>query len=254
MFKTIVNAFKDADMRKKMLFTLMIIIIFRIGSVIPVPFLDADVLRQLMNNATTGDNAGSFFGMMNMFSGGAFAKGTLFALSIQPSINASIIMQLLTVIIPSLEKMSKEGEEGRKKMEGIQRYLTVAIGVLQAFMYYLWLRNSGVALYRDGFAGTLTAFIIVMVLTAGTALIMWMGDQINDKGIGQGTSIILFAGMVARLPMLVQVLWGYLDVAIKSGGQTGATYDMLKNSMGGRDPWLFYIFVPLFLVMYFTMM
>lgn len=254
MFKTIVNAFKDSDMRKKMFFTLMIIIIFRIGSVIPVPFLDADVLRQLMNNATTGDNAGSFFGMMNMFSGGAFAKGTLFALSIQPSINASIIMQLLTVIIPSLEKMSKEGEEGRKKMEGIQRYLTVAIGVLQAFMYYLWLRNSGVALYRDGFAGTLTAFIIVMVLTAGTALIMWMGDQINDKGIGQGTSIILFAGMVARLPMLVQVLWGYLDVAIKSGGQTGATYDMLKNSMGGRDPWLFYIFVPLFLVMYFTMM
>ena len=254
MFKTIINAFKDSEMRKKMFFTLMIIIIYRIGSVIPVPFLNADALRKLMNNATTGDNAGSFFGMMNMFSGGAFAKGTLFALSIQPSINASIIMQLLTVIIPSLEKMSKEGEEGRKKMEGIQRYLTVAIGILQASMYYLWLRNSYVALYREGFAGTLTAFIIVMVLTAGTALIMWMGDQINDKGIGQGTSIILFAGMVARLPLLVQVLWGYLDAAIKANGQTGAIYEMMKSQLGGRDPWLFYIFVPLFLVMYFTMM
>ncbi len=256
MFKTIINAFKDADMRKKMLFTLMIIIIFRIGSVIPVPFLDAEALRQLMNTATTGQNSGSFFSMMNMMSGNAFSKGTLFALSIQPSINASIIMQLLTVIIPSLEKLSKEGEEGRKRMEAIQRYLTVVIGILQAFMYYLWLKNSGVALYgdKDGFAGILTGFIIVLTLTAGTALIMWMGDQINDKGVGQGTSIILFAGMVARVPMLVQVLMEYIQKA-GTPKEPAAVYEAVKYQVsGGRDPWLFYIFVPLFLVIYFTMM
>ena len=254
MLKTIINAFKDAEMRKKMLFTLMVIVIFRIGSVIPVPFLNADVLRTLMNRATTGQNSGSFFDMMNMFSGGAFAKGTLFALSIQPSINASIMMQLLTVIIPSLEKMSKEGEEGRKRMESISRYLTVVIGVLQAFMYYLWLRNNDVALYSDGFAGTLTAFIIVMTLTAGTALIMWLGDQINDKGIGQGTSILLFSGMVARVPMLIQTLWGFFQVA-GTPKEPAMTYEYVKATVSkGNDLWLYYIFIPLFLIMYFTVM
>lgn len=255
MLKTIINAFKDADMRKKMFFTLMIIIIFRIGSVIPVPFLDAEELRVLMGRATTGDNAGSFFSMMNMFSGGAFAKGTLFALSIQPSINASIIMQLLTVIIPSLEKMSKEGEEGRKRMEAIQRYLTVFIGIFQALMYYMWLKNSNVALYREGFEGIFAGIIIVGVLTAGTALIMWMGDQINDKGIGQGTSIILFSGMVARVPMLVQVLWMYCNVA-GTPKDPAIVYEMTKHQLGikNMDLSMFYVFVPLFLVMYFTVM
>ena len=254
MLKTIINAFKDAEMRKKMFFTLMVVIIFRIGSVIPVPFLNADVLRELMNGATTGKNSGSFFDMMNMFSGGAFAKGTLFALSIQPSINASIIMQLLTVIIPSLEKMSKEGEEGRKRMEGISRYLTVAIGILQALMYYLWLRNSGVELYRDGFEGTLTGFIIVLCLTAGTALIMWLGDQINDKGIGQGTSILLFSGMVARIPLLVQTLYNYLGWAAGWLNPLDQMKIMMTNPVGNRPLWYFYIFVPLFIVMYFTVM
>lgn len=254
MLKTIINAFKDAEMRKKMFFTLMVIIIFRIGSVIPVPFLNGDVLRELMVGATTGKNSGSFFGMMDMFSGGAFSKGTLFALSIQPSINASIIMQLLTVIIPSLEKMSKEGEEGRKKMEGISRYLTVAIGILQAFMYYLWLRNSGVALYRDGFEGTLTAFIIVLSLTAGTALIMWLGDQINDKGIGQGTSILLFSGMVARVPLLVKTLYNYVGWAAGWLDPMELLKLTYTNPVKGRPLWTFYIFVPLFIVMYFTVM
>ena len=248
------NAFKDAEMRKKMFFTLMVVIIFRIGSVIPVPFLNGDVLRDLMTGATTGKNSGSFFDMMNMFSGGAFAKGTLFALSIQPSINASIIMQLLTVIIPSLEKMSKEGEEGRKRMEGISRYLTVAIGILQALMYYLWLRNSGVALYKEGFAGTLTGFIIVLCLTAGTALIMWLGDQINDKGIGQGTSILLFSGMVARIPLLVRTLYKYLAWAAGWLNPMDNMMMMMTNPVGSRPLWYFYIFVPLFIVMYFTVM
>lgn len=254
MLKTIINAFKDAEMRKKMFFTLMVVIIFRIGSVIPVPFLNGDILRDLMTGATTGKNSGSFFDMMNTFSGGAFAKGTLFALSIQPSINASIIMQLLTVIIPSLEKMSKEGEEGRKRMEGISRYLTVAIGILQALMYYLWLRNSGVALYKEGFAGTLTGFIIVLCLTAGTALIMWLGDQINDKGIGQGTSILLFSGMVARIPLLVRTLYEYVGWAAGWLSPYDQIRMMMTNPVGSRPLWYYYMFVPLFIIMYFTVM
>lgn len=197
---------------------------------------------------------GSFFGLMNMMSGGAFAKGTLFALSIQPSINASIIMQLMAVVIPSLERMQKEGEQGRKKISAITRILTIIIGILQATMYYLWLKNSGVAKYTNGFAGIFSAIVIIAVLTAGTALIMWLGEQINDKGVGNGISILLFAGIVARMPQLVQVLWGYLDCAIKYPNETIAFSSMLGSVQSGRSMWYFYIFVPLFLVVFLLVM
>ena len=240
MFKTIHNAWKDPELRKKLLFTVFIVIIFRIGSIIPVPFLDADALRNFMGARVTEN---SFFGFVNMLSGGAFSHGTLFALSIQPYINASIIMQLMTVVIPSLEKLQKEGEEGRKKMTAITRVLTVTIGVLQATMFYLWLRNAGrVTMYNEGFAGIFSAIVIVSVLTAGTALIMWLGEQINDKGVGNGISILLFAGIVARMPMLITTLWGYISLAIESPNM----------NFVGRENWYFYIFVPLFVVLLFV--
>lgn len=240
MFKTIHNAWKDPELRKKLLFTVFIVIIFRIGSIIPVPFLDADALRNFMGARVTEN---SFFGFVNMLSGGAFSHGTLFALSIQPYINASIIMQLMTVVIPSLEKLQKEGEEGRKKMTAITRVLTVTIGILQATMFYLWLRNAGrVTMYNEGFAGIFSAIVIVSVLTAGTALIMWLGEQINDKGVGNGISILLFAGIVARMPMLIETLWGYIYLAMKSP----------NADFADRKCWYFYIFVPLFVVLLFV--
>ncbi len=240
MFKTIHNAWKDPELRKKLLFTVFIVIIFRIGSIIPVPFLDADALRNFMGARVTEN---SFFGFVNMLSGGAFSHGTLFALSIQPYINASIIMQLMTVVIPSLEKLQKEGEEGRKKMTAITRVLTVTIGVLQATMFYLWLRNAGrVTMYNEGFAGIFSAVVIVSVLTAGTALIMWLGEQVNDKGVGNGISILLFAGIVARMPLLITTLWGYISLAIESPNM----------NFVGRENWYFYIFVPLFVVLLFV--
>lgn len=251
MFKTIRNAWKVEDLKKKLIFTVFVMIIFRVGSVIPVPFLDPNALKSMMS----GVSEGSFFGLMNMMSGGAFSRGTLFALSIQPSINASIIMQLMAVVIPALERMQKEGEEGRKRISAITRILTIVIGVLQATMYYLWLRNNGVAKYTDGFSGIFSAIIIVATLTAGTALIMWLGEQINDKGIGNGISILLFAGIVARMPQLVQVLWGYLTMAIDNPSTKFVMPDPVNMTkpLIGYENWYFYIFVPLFLIILLTL-
>lgn len=243
MFKTIRNAWKVEELRKKLIFTVFVVIIFRIGSVIPVPFLDPEALKNMMSQV----GEGSFFGLMNMMSGGAFSKGTLFALSIQPSINASIIMQLMAVVIPSLERLQKEGEEGRKKISAITRILTVIIGVLQATMYYLWIRNDGSVKYTTGFEGIFSAVVIVAVLTAGTALIMWLGEQINDKGVGNGISILLFAGIVARMPQLIQALWGYIEAAINAPDKKFFQSQMFEN-------WYFYIFVPLFLLVFLTVM
>ena len=244
MFKTIHNAWKVPELRKKLLFTFFVVIIFRIGSIIPVPFLDEEALKSFMDSRVT---EGSFFGFVNMLSGGAFSHGTLFALSIQPYINASIIMQLMAVVIPSLEKLQREGEEGRKKVTAITRVLTVGIGVMQAFMFYIWLRNSRVTMYNEGFAGIFSAVVIVATLTAGTALIMWLGEQINDKGMGNGISILLFAGIVARMPTLIATLWGYIDTAIKYPDVNSAVLTMGQN-LNGRECWYFYIFVPVFVV------
>lgn len=197
MFNTIRNAWRIPDLRKKILYTLLIIIVFRFGSVIPAPFLDASALSELM--ASAGEN--SALGYINMLTGGAFSYASLFAMGITPYINSSIIMQLLTIAIPLLERMAKEGEEGRKKIATITRYVTVILGLIQGVAYYFYLRSQGIVEYTDGFAGVFVAFVIVLTFTAGTALIMWMGEQINDKGVGNGISIILFAGIVARLPV-----------------------------------------------------
>lgn len=215
MFKTIRNAWRIPDLRKKILFTLLIIIVFRIGSVIPVPFLDMAALAQLMDPNNLGD---TIFWYLNTLSGGAFSNATLFAMSVTPYINASIIIQLLTVAIPPLERLSKEGEEGRKKIAMITRYATVGLGLVQGGAYYAYLFNSNVVLFRQGFEAVFAAAVIILAFTAGTALMMWLGEQINQYGIGNGISILLFAGIVARMPVTITQLVQYWELG--TNGQT----------------------------------
>jgi preprotein translocase subunit SecY len=194
MIETIRNAWKVADLRKRILFTLMIIVLFRFGSKVPVPFLDASVLQ-----AYIAANSGTIFGYIDMLSGGAFSQATLFAMSISPYINASIIIQLLTVGIPALEKLAKEGDEGRKKLTKYTRLLTVALGMIQGFGMYAVLKKSNAVKFDSWFV----ACVIVASFAAGTALLMWLAEQVNTNGIGNGISIILFSGIVARLPHTV---------------------------------------------------
>ena len=226
MLKTIANAWKVPDLRKKMLFTIFIVFIFRFGSAIPVPFLDVDALRQLTSSWNETNNMLSYF---DMFSGGAFSNATLFAMSVTPYINSSIIMQLLSVAIPALERLSKEGTEGRKKIGTITRYVTVALGIIQGTAYYIYLLRSQVRA-DDGsvhnivqyqgwnLSGIFSAITIIMVFTAGTALMMWLGEQINQNGLGNGISILLFVGIIARLPVTMLVLWDNFQVGL--AGQT----------------------------------
>ncbi len=200
MFQTIINAWKIADLRKKILYTLFVILLFRIGANIPVPFVDIGESGLIESGTST------FLNYLNMMTGDAFNYGTIFAMSITPYINASIIMQLLAVAIPALEKLQKEGEEGRKKIAAITRYVAVALGLLQSTAYYVFIRNRGLLSKMDdgtaftGFFAVFQAITIILCFTAGTALIMWLGEQVNQKGIGNGISIILFAGIVARIP------------------------------------------------------
>ena len=220
MFRTIRNAWSIPDLRKKILFTLLIIILFRIGSIIPVPFLDMNVLNEVMAplNDVTNEASSSMVAYLNTLSGGAFSNATLFAMGITPYINSSIIIQLLCVAIPALERLSKEGEAGRRKIGTITRYVTVALGLIQGTAYFFYLKNTVVTnkestlygqhitIYNDGFAMVFAAIVIVLVFTAGTALMMWLGEQINKYGIGNGISILLFAGIVARMPSTVRAL------------------------------------------------
>lgn len=218
MFKTIRNAWRIPDLRKKILFTLLIIIVFRIGSVIPVPFLDMAALAQLAQLMDPNNLGDTIFGYLNTLSGGAFSNATLFAMSVTPYINASIIIQLLTVAIPPLERLSKEGEEGRKKIAMITRYATVGLGLVQGGAYYAYLFNSNVVLFRQGFEAVFAAAVIILAFTAGTALMMWLGEQINQYGIGNGISILLFAGIVARMPVTITQLVQYWELG--TNGQT----------------------------------
>ncbi len=193
MLETFRKAWKVPELRKKMLFTLLIIVIFRLGCTIPVPFLDASKISELMGT-------GSFLTYLDTLSGGALSKGTLFALSIQPFINAQIIIQLLTYALPPLENLQKEGEEGRKKIQKITNVLSLVISLVMSYAYYLTMRSQGAVKYTEGFDGIFTAITIIAVFTAGSSMIVWLGNQVNDLGIGNGISIILFAGIVARGP------------------------------------------------------
>jgi len=216
LFKTVQNAWKIPDLRNKIIYTLFIIIVFRIGSVIPVPFLDIESLKTLMDQYS-GDNVLAY---QNMLSGGAFANATIFAMGITPYINSSIIMQLLAVAIPALENLAKEGNEGRKKIAAITRYVTVGLGLIQGTAYYVFLRRSGIIIsdWRNGGYGIFSCAVIILAFTAGTAVMMWLGEQINNKGIGNGISILLFAGIISRFSVLVSSLVQYWQLAMN--GQT----------------------------------
>ena len=197
MFQTLANAWKIADLRKKILFTLFIILIFRIGSAITVPFVDPELVREATQNVS---GAMSY---LTLLSGGGFSDASLFSLSITPYINASIIIQLLTVALPPLERMAKDGEAGRKKLGQITRYMTVVLGLALGVMYYFMIRNNYGALVssaKSGFGAWFAGITIVLCFTAGSALIMWLGEQINEKGIGNGISMLLFAGIISRGP------------------------------------------------------
>lgn len=203
MFETIKNAWKIPDLRKKLLYTLLMIVIFRFGSFIPVPFLSPDAIQGLIASG----GADSLLGLLDTFSGGAFSQATIFAMSITPYINAQIIMQLLTVAIPALERLSKEGVEGRKKIAQWSRYLTVVLGLVQAWGLYMALRTT--ITVPAGVPRFLAGLTIVLTFTAGTAFLMWLGEQINEKGIGNGISILIFAGIVSRGPALVNSVIAY---------------------------------------------
>lgn len=208
MLQTLVSALKTPELRKKMLYTAMIIFLFRIGAAIPVPFTDAS-----MGIIADTTSSGNFMNYLNMMTGDAFNYGTIFAMSITPYINASIIIQLLTVAIPALERLTREGDAGRKKMMMITRSVAVAIALLQSTAYFFYLRSGGyLTMDADGnsftgFSAVLQALVVILILTAGSTLLMWMGEQINQKGIGNGISILLFAGIISRLPQNVMLLW-----------------------------------------------
>ena len=205
MFQTLKNAWHMPELRKKILYTLFILLIFRFGSCIPVPFIDTNLLAQYFEQASVG---GSMLGYLDMFTGGGLSNATIFAMSITPYINASIILQLLTVAIPALERMVKDGgEEGRKKIASWTRYLAVILGLLQGFSYYALLRSQGILSNTGALAGA----AIILTFTAGTALIMWLGEHITQNGIGNGISIILFAGIVSRGPSLMRTLWNLVQ-------------------------------------------
>ena len=198
MLQTLRNAWKIEELRKKILFTLLIVLLYRLGNAIPVPYVNVPALQvyftQLQNTV---------LGLYNVMSGSAFSSATIFALSIQPYINASIIMQLLCIAIPALERLQKEeGEEGKKKIASITRYVTVAIGLLMGFGYYMLISRNGL-LNADAQGNVWVGIVVVLTFTSGSAIIMWLGEQITEFGIGNGISIILFASIVSRIPVSI---------------------------------------------------
>ena len=230
MFQTLRNAWKIVDLRKKILYTLFILLIFRIGSAISVPYVDLSALSTNSSN--------QFMQLLTLMSGGGFSDASIFALSITPYINASIIIQLLTVALPPLERLAKEGESGRKKLGQITRFVTVGLGLLLGVAYYFMVRNNYDALVPEAEKGGwawFAAIVIVLCFAAGSALMMWLGEQINEKGIGNGISMLLFAGILSRLPSAVVYLWDMF-------------YQGIQNiDAGGLQ---FVIMVPLIIVLF----
>ncbi len=226
MWQTIRNAWKIADLRKKILYTLMILVVVRLGSAIPVPFLNSAALQSMM----TAD--GSLLGYLDVLTGGALSQATLFALSISPYITASIVIQLLTVAIPPLERLAKSGEDGQKKLKKINRYTTVALAVFQSIAFYFLFKNgyNAVSVYNNSIANVLVALTIVATFTAGSMIVVWLGERIDEKGIGNGISMILFVGIVSRGP--------------------GAIYGLIQNFAKGPQ---YYVYVPLVILLFIGM-
>ena len=205
MLQTLQNAWKIPELRKKIIFTLFILLIYRVGNVIPVPYIDVTTLASYFDSVLST----TILGLYNAMSGSAFSQATVFALGIQPYINSSIIIQLLTIAIPALERLAKEGgEEGKKKIARITRYTTVGLGLLMGWAYYTMLSNYS----AQGFSiitaeGFLPALVIILAFTAGSALVMWLGEQISEFGIGNGISMILFANIISGIPSMVGTLF-----------------------------------------------
>ena len=206
MIETLKNAWKIPELRKKLIFTLFILLIYRVGNVIPVPYIDTLTLSSYFDSVLSS----TVFGLYNAMSGSAFSQATVFALGIQPYINASIIIQLLTIALPPLERLAKEGgEEGKKKIAQITRYSTVGLGLLMGYGYYVMLSNyssSGLSIITQ--QGFLPGLVIVLAFTAGSAMVMWLGEQITEFGIGNGISMILFANIISGIPSMIANLFG----------------------------------------------
>ena len=212
MLATLQNAWKIPELRKKLMFTMLMLLLYRIGNVIPVPYVDAASMVKLFDTVLSD----TILGLYNAMSGSAFSQASVLALGIQPYINASIIIQLLTIAIPALERMAKEeGEVGKKKIERITRYTTVGLGLLLGFAYYTMISSYGILTET----GVMPAIVIILAFTAGSSIVMWMGEQINEFGIGNGISMILFANIIAGLPgglntLLAMDWWMAIIVAV----------------------------------------
>lgn len=224
MFDTFKNAWKIEDLRKRILFTLLVLVIFRLGCAVPVPFVNTALLQ------TVASSSGNLIGYINMLSGGAFSRAMLFALGVSPYINSSIIIQLLTVVIPALERLSKEGEDGRKKIQRITRYVGAGIALGLSVAYYFLLRNWGVLVYTEGASAVFSAVVMIFAFTAGSMFVQWMGEQIDVKGIGNGISILIFAGIISS--------WSSLFTSVKY---------YFGLAMDGESK--YFIFMPLILVL-----
>ena len=202
MIQTIRKAWGVPELRKKIVFTLLILLIFRIGNAIPVPYINTTLLGNYLDSMS-----GTVLGLYNVMSGGAFAEATVFALGVQPYINSSIIIQLLTIAIPALERLARDGgEAGKKKIASITRYATVAIALLQGFGYYLICKNYNILEQQ----GIWPALVIIVSFVAGSSFVMWLGEQVNEFGVGNGISIILFAGILSRMPNMVTMAASYI--------------------------------------------
>ena len=202
MIQTLRKAWGIPELRKKIIFTIMILLIFRLGNAIPVPYVNTTLLQNYLDGMST-----TVLGLYNVMSGGAFAQATVFALGVQPYINSSIIIQLLTIAIPALERLARDGgEAGKKKIASITRYATVAIALLQGLGYYMLMRNYGILEQ----SGVWPALVIIVSFVAGSSFVMWLGEQVNEFGIGNGISIILFAGIISRVPTMVSAARSYI--------------------------------------------
>lgn len=228
MIETLRNAWKIEDLRKKILYTILIIAVFRIGAVIPVPFIDASYLSSMFSDS------GNLMGYFNMITGGSFQRATIFALSITPYINASIIIQLLTVAIPPLEKLAQEGPEGQKKIQRIVRYTAIGLSVGLSIAYFFLLKRSGALQFADFSTKSawLAAIAIIACFAAGAMLIVWLGEQIDKRGIGNGISLLIFAGIVSSGATVVTTAYSYLQLAASGGAYTK-----------------YYFLIPLFVVL-----
>ena len=218
MFQTLKNAWKVPELKSKLLFTLLIVVLYRLGASIPVPFVSADVLATFKEMT-----AGSIFQYMNLLSGEAFGRATLFALSVSPYITASIVVQLLTIALPPLEKLAKSGEEGKKKLNAITRYSTIALALITAWGYSAYLKTAGMLTNDTVFA----QIIIIACYCAGASLIMWLAEKINEKGIGNGISVILFANIIASVPSMVSSLWYMLFKYAEDGSRSFSVFGLI---------------------------